>query len=115
MTLSLRLDLDGASLAQLHSFLAAAEVTGCSASTRVRVEGTSLVAEVDAATLADASAAGASATSSAQTSAATGTGSPAHTGPAGPLGSRPLAGPVGETAIRSVIDILTGKMNPPTV
>lgn len=114
MTLSLRLDLDGASLAQLHSFLAAAGAAGCSDATRVRVEGTSLVAEVDAATLADASSASTSASSAAPAPAATGSSGAAGSAHIGHAGGRPLSGPVGEAAIRSVIDILTGKMNPPT-
>lgn len=95
MALTLRLDLSSANVADLEALLAAARAGGIGGEGRVSLDGTELVLTV----------AEPAATQEA----------PRPATPDASQHSNPveLVGPVGEAAIRSVIDILSGRQNPP--
>ncbi|HJG42954.1 hypothetical protein [Corynebacterium phoceense] len=95
MALTLRLDLSSANVADLEALLAAARAGGIGSEGRLSLDGTELVLSV------------------AEPAATQGAPRPAT--PDSPQHSNPVGhvGPVGEAAIRSVIDIVTGRQNPP--
>ena len=94
MALTLRLDLSSANVADLEALLAAARAGGIGGEGRVSLDGTDLVLTVAEPATQEA---------------------PRPATPDASQHSNPveLVGPVGEAAIRSVIDILSGRQNPP--
>lgn len=86
MAMTLSLDLDGATVADLEAVLAAARAGGIGKHAPVTLDGTVLTLNISAPSTTQAPAA-----------------NPTPTGG---------AHPVGEAAIRSVIDILTGRQSP---
>lgn len=95
MALTLRLDLSSANVADLEALLAAARAGGIGGEGRVSLDGTELVLTV---------------AEPAATQEAPRPATPDASQHSSPV---ELVGPVGEAAIRSVIDILSGRQNPP--
>lgn len=95
MALTLRLDLSSANVADLEALLAAARAGGIGGEDRVSLDGTELVLTV---------------AEPAATQEAPRPATPDASQHSNPVGH---VGPVGEAAIRSVIDILSGRQNPP--
>ncbi|WKD57302.1 hypothetical protein CAPI_03720 [Corynebacterium capitovis DSM 44611] len=91
MALNITIDLNGATFADLEALVDAARVAGVEKNSKVELEDTSLHIQVD--------------------TAGERPHGPVHPGPGG-HSPRPVP-QVGEAAIRSVIDILSGRLEPP--
>ncbi|WP_211272771.1 hypothetical protein [Corynebacterium phocae] len=98
MALSLRLDLEKATIADLEALLAAARSGGADGGSEVSLDGTQLVIDADTA----------GAPRPAQPATAREPESPASKSDS----FRDAVAPVGDAAIRTVIDILSGRQNP---
>ncbi|MCZ9308249.1 hypothetical protein ACUY3K_06020 [Corynebacterium uberis] len=117
MSLTLSLDCTSATLADVESLVAAARAAGAPAQTRLRLVDSNLTLELPAGHAGETDAARAGADSArsggpAQSGAHSGGARPASRGDGfGGAGNNPMGG-VGEAAVRSVIDILTGRQDP---